>query len=182
MPSCTPTSPNACARGSRLRVWIVSPTTCMATLNTLRAILKDARMREQAGLIRRELRAALRRRGAAGVAGRQPRPAFLAGVEGPVRDPDLGREGRTAGAAARPLRLRGPRRAAAADPAGRESGLSADGSALAPGHGPAHLRVSPARPEQDPQNAGNPRRHRRRSHPARPGIERVRPLSGRMTA
>ena len=31
------------------RVWIVSPTTCMATLNTMRAILKDARMREQAG-------------------------------------------------------------------------------------------------------------------------------------
>ena len=37
------------------RVWIVSPTTMMATLNTIRAILKDARMREQAGLIRREL-------------------------------------------------------------------------------------------------------------------------------
>ncbi|MFK7754752.1 MAG: DNA recombination protein RmuC [Sedimentitalea sp.] len=37
------------------RVWIVSPTTCMATLNTMRAILKDARMREQAGAIRREL-------------------------------------------------------------------------------------------------------------------------------
>ena len=38
-----------------LRVWIVSPTTCMATLNTMRAILKDARMREQAGAIRKEL-------------------------------------------------------------------------------------------------------------------------------
>ncbi len=37
------------------RVWIVSPTTCMATLNTMRAILKDARMREQAGSIRKEL-------------------------------------------------------------------------------------------------------------------------------
>lgn len=37
------------------RVWIVSPTTCMATLNTMRAVLKDARMREQAGAIRREL-------------------------------------------------------------------------------------------------------------------------------
>ena len=37
------------------RVWIVSPTTLMATLNTVRAILKDVRMREQAGLIRREL-------------------------------------------------------------------------------------------------------------------------------
>lgn len=37
------------------RVWIVSPTTCMATLHTMRAILKDARMREQAGSIRKEL-------------------------------------------------------------------------------------------------------------------------------
>ena len=41
--------------GFARRVWIVSPTTCMATLNTMRAILKDARMREQAGAIRREL-------------------------------------------------------------------------------------------------------------------------------
>ncbi len=41
--------------GFSLKVWIVSPTTCMATLNTMRAILKDARMREQAGAIRQEL-------------------------------------------------------------------------------------------------------------------------------
>jgi len=41
--------------GFSARVWIVSPTTCMATLNTMRAVLKDARMREQAGAIRREL-------------------------------------------------------------------------------------------------------------------------------
>ena len=41
--------------GFSARVWIVSPTTCMATLNTMRAILKDARMREQAGAIRKEL-------------------------------------------------------------------------------------------------------------------------------
>jgi DNA recombination protein RmuC len=41
--------------GFAARVWIVSPTTCMATLNTMRAVLKDARMREQAGAIRREL-------------------------------------------------------------------------------------------------------------------------------
>ncbi len=41
--------------GFAARVWIVSPTTCMATLNTMRAILKDARMREQAGAIRKEL-------------------------------------------------------------------------------------------------------------------------------
>ena len=41
--------------GFSARVWIVSPTTCMATLNTMRAILKDAHMREQAGAIRKEL-------------------------------------------------------------------------------------------------------------------------------
>jgi DNA recombination protein RmuC len=41
--------------GFALRVWTVSPTTCMATLHTLRAVLKDARMREQAHEIRREL-------------------------------------------------------------------------------------------------------------------------------
>src|SRR5262249_5773785 len=32
----------------KARVWIVSPTTMMATLNTVRAVLKDVRMREQA--------------------------------------------------------------------------------------------------------------------------------------
>ncbi|TMV10857.1 DNA recombination protein RmuC [Arenibacterium halophilum] len=42
--------------GFAARVWIVSPTTCMATLNTMRAILKDARMREQAGAIRATLK------------------------------------------------------------------------------------------------------------------------------
>lgn len=41
--------------GFEKRVWIVSPTTCMATLNTMRAVLKDARMREQAGEIRKML-------------------------------------------------------------------------------------------------------------------------------
>ena len=39
----------------RARVWIVSPTTLMATLNTVRAVLKDTNMREQAGIIRAEL-------------------------------------------------------------------------------------------------------------------------------
>ena len=47
--------PELVREGFTARVWIVSPTTCMATLNTMRAILKDARMREQAGAIRREL-------------------------------------------------------------------------------------------------------------------------------
>jgi DNA recombination protein RmuC len=39
----------------RARVWIVSPTTLMATLNTVRAVLKDVRMREQAGVIQQEV-------------------------------------------------------------------------------------------------------------------------------
>jgi len=43
--------------GFAAKVWIVSPTTCMATLHTMRAVLKDARMREQAGAIRKELAA-----------------------------------------------------------------------------------------------------------------------------
>jgi DNA recombination protein RmuC len=42
--------------GFAAKVWIVSPTTCMATLHTMRAVLKDARMREQAGAIRNALR------------------------------------------------------------------------------------------------------------------------------
>ncbi|MFT6090415.1 DNA recombination protein RmuC [Sulfitobacter sp.] len=48
--------PDLVREGFAARVWIVSPTTCMATLNTMRAILKDARMREQAGAIRKTLK------------------------------------------------------------------------------------------------------------------------------
>jgi len=47
--------PEVVREGFAAKVWIVSPTTCMATLNTMRAVLKDARMREHAGAIRREL-------------------------------------------------------------------------------------------------------------------------------
>ncbi len=47
--------PDAVQASYRARVWIVSPTTLMATLNTVRAILKDARMREQADVIQREI-------------------------------------------------------------------------------------------------------------------------------
>jgi DNA recombination protein RmuC len=48
--------PDLVREGFAARVWIVSPTTCMATLTTMRAILKDARMKEQAGAIRATLR------------------------------------------------------------------------------------------------------------------------------
>ncbi len=44
----------------RARVWIVSPTTLMATLNTVRAVLKDVRMREQSGVIQAEVRTILK--------------------------------------------------------------------------------------------------------------------------
>jgi DNA recombination protein RmuC len=47
--------PDVVREGFAAKVWIVSPTTCMAVLNTMRAVLKDARMRAQAGAIRREL-------------------------------------------------------------------------------------------------------------------------------
>lgn len=43
------------AESFRLRVFLASPTTLMALLNTIRSVLKDARMREQAGLIQQEL-------------------------------------------------------------------------------------------------------------------------------
>lgn len=43
----------------RAKVWVVSPTTLMATLNTVRAILKDARLREEAGRIQQEITALL---------------------------------------------------------------------------------------------------------------------------
>ncbi|MSO97106.1 MAG: DNA recombination protein RmuC [Rhodospirillaceae bacterium] len=47
--------PDVVEAGFARRVYVVSPTTLMATLNTVRAILKDARMREQAHLIQREI-------------------------------------------------------------------------------------------------------------------------------
>lgn len=47
--------PATVEKSYRARVWIVSPTTLMATLHTIRAVLKDVRMREQAGLIQKEV-------------------------------------------------------------------------------------------------------------------------------
>lgn len=47
--------PDVVETSYRAKVWIVSPTTLMATLNTVRAILKDAKMREQAGVIQKEV-------------------------------------------------------------------------------------------------------------------------------
>jgi DNA recombination protein RmuC len=49
--------PEVVEKSHRARVYIVSPTTLMATLNTIRAVLKDAEMREQAGLIQKEVAA-----------------------------------------------------------------------------------------------------------------------------
>jgi len=47
-------------RSYKARVWIVSPTTLMATLHTVRAVLKDVRMREQAGVIQTQVLAMLK--------------------------------------------------------------------------------------------------------------------------
>ncbi len=41
--------------GFSKRVWIVSPTTCMATLNTIRGIFKDATLKENSSKIRENL-------------------------------------------------------------------------------------------------------------------------------
>jgi DNA recombination protein RmuC len=49
----------AVEEGHRRRVWIVSPTTLWATLVTLRAILRDVNLREQADRIQAEVRALL---------------------------------------------------------------------------------------------------------------------------
>ncbi len=46
---------NVVERAHRAKVWIVSPTTLWALLNTVRAVLKDARMHEQAGVIQKEV-------------------------------------------------------------------------------------------------------------------------------
>ncbi len=48
--------PNIVEESFRFRVWIVSPTTLMATLTTVRAVLKDVHLREQAHIIQVELR------------------------------------------------------------------------------------------------------------------------------
>jgi DNA recombination protein RmuC len=53
------TFPHVVEKSYAARVWIVSPTTLMATLNTVRAVLKDVRMREQAHIIQREVRTLL---------------------------------------------------------------------------------------------------------------------------
>ena len=45
--------PEVLTRSYQARVWIVSPTTLMATLNTVRAVLKDVEMRKQAGVIQK---------------------------------------------------------------------------------------------------------------------------------
>jgi DNA recombination protein RmuC len=49
--------PDVVEKSHRARVYIVSPTTLMATLHTIRAVLRDAQMREQAGLIQKEVAA-----------------------------------------------------------------------------------------------------------------------------
>ena len=51
--------PEIVEKSYRSKVWIVSPTTLMATLNTVRAVLKDVHMREQASVIQAEVQTML---------------------------------------------------------------------------------------------------------------------------
>jgi len=51
---------NVVEESHRRRVYIVSPSTLMAFLNSMRALLKDVHMREQAGLIQTEVRKMIR--------------------------------------------------------------------------------------------------------------------------
>lgn len=74
--------PDLVREGFAAKVWIVSPTTCMAVLNTMRAVLKDARMREQAGAIRKELAELYKARRTAWRPRIEPRPAFRTGRAG----------------------------------------------------------------------------------------------------
>jgi len=50
------TFPHLVEEAGRARVWIVSPTTMMATLTTIRAVLRDVSMREQAHVIQIKVR------------------------------------------------------------------------------------------------------------------------------
>ena len=47
--------PSVIAESHKLKVYLVSPTTLMATLTTVRAILRDVEMREQASVIQKEV-------------------------------------------------------------------------------------------------------------------------------
>ena len=91
----------------KARVWIVSPTTMMATLNTVRAVLKDVRMREQAGEIQKLVELMMGDTQAPAGARRQPQAPLHADREGPARDRHLD------------LPDHAPRRAHPADRSGR---------------------------------------------------------------
>ncbi|MDQ7250615.1 DNA recombination protein RmuC [Dongia sedimenti] len=52
--------PNLVDEACRAKVWIVSPTTMMATLTTIRAVLRDVSMREQAHVIQAKVRELLK--------------------------------------------------------------------------------------------------------------------------
>ncbi len=47
--------PNVVEESFRARVWVVSPTTMMALLNTVRAVLRDVEMRKEASVIKTEV-------------------------------------------------------------------------------------------------------------------------------
>ena len=72
--------PNVVEESYRARVWIVSPTTMMALLNTVRAVLRDVEMRKEAGQIKVEVDRMLDDVAPPGRAGRESRQAFRSGA------------------------------------------------------------------------------------------------------
>lgn len=87
--------PEVVRDGFRLRVFVVSPTTCMALLTSLAAVLRDLRLRDEIGALRGELAALAREvTGVEAQATRLARHLALA-------DEDLAAIGRGAGRAAR---------------------------------------------------------------------------------
>ena len=126
----------------RARVWIVSPTTLMATLNTVRAVLKDVHMREQAGVIQEEVRLHTEGRAAARRPGGQAAAPLRPGRRGRASDPHLDGKSRQAGRAHRGdgIRDAGGRRDAARH-ADRRAARQAAGAAARAGTKVTNLAI-----------------------------------------
>ena len=71
--------PDVIQRSQRAQVIVVSPNILMLAITTVQTVMKDARMREQANLIQKEVGVLLRRREAAGRARGQSADAFQPG-------------------------------------------------------------------------------------------------------
>ena len=79
MPNCMTTFADVIQKAHRAQVIVVSPNILMLAISTIQTVMKDARMREQADLIRKEVGVLLQRREAAGRAGGQAATPFQPG-------------------------------------------------------------------------------------------------------